>query len=270
MIYLIWYPSGGFGHFVNASLMSLLGIMPEKSGFISSSGDSHAIKSTLGFFTNQSAMSDSYSSPQTLLVDNGITDENINFHDVLSRKDVVPIKITYDDRFWPVIAKTSIVKAQRTRLDEELGDISQWGGDSGDWVIREKYLLYLKHHYFRTMWKPDDRFKNFNAHSLVNYDSFINEIQSLTGISGDLRELHAEMMQKNENFFAAAAIGQRVVESIKDGRHFDLSAINDLWDQAVINFYVETCFDVILPAYDTRAWFHNTEDITPYLTNTVK
>ena len=112
MIYCIWYPSGGFGHFVNA-VISLHGdnfVRPKNKLEFSDNGDSHLLDLTAPkyFHDNKYNFTFDDNVNYSVLIDNGINNEGVKFLENFPSAKV--IKMCYTDNTWPVIAKTMIDK----------------------------------------------------------------------------------------------------------------------------------------------------------------
>ena len=157
MIYCVWYPSGGFGHFINGILNSYGQnfVRPKNKFEFSENGNSHQLDQVAPkYFQDQNYYTFDFdqSKNYSVLIDNGINNESKNFLNFFP--DAKVIKICYSNITWPIIAHTMIVKAQRKNLTSEL-PIVEW--DSTEmWAQREKYFLFLRDHPLRYMWKSDN------------------------------------------------------------------------------------------------------------------
>ena len=157
MIYCIWYPAGGFGHFVNA-IISLYGKnfakVPDADLKFSSIGDSHqyALAAPTYFYDPEDYKFDfDENKNYTVLIDNGIHNQTQKFKNVFPQAKV--IKICYSDHSWPIIARTMIEKAMRSNLESEV-DVDQASWPSKDhWARREKYFLFIRDHELRYGWR---------------------------------------------------------------------------------------------------------------------
>lgn len=104
MIYCVWYPGSGFGHFVNA-VLSLYGknfIRPNNTLEFSKTGDSHSLelvapkywhdpeKYEFNFLDNVN---------YSVLVDNGNDNEGCDFLKTFPTAKI--IKLCYTDQSWP-------------------------------------------------------------------------------------------------------------------------------------------------------------------------
>jgi len=84
MIYCVWYPSGGFGHFVNA-ILTLHGdnfVRPKKSLDFSSTGDSHSLDLVVPKYLHEcwpGGIEFLNNKNYCVLIDNGIDNQSSNF-----------------------------------------------------------------------------------------------------------------------------------------------------------------------------------------------
>ena len=144
-IYCVWYPSGGFGHFVNA-ILTLHGdnfVRPKKSLEFSSTGDSHSLDLIVPKYLHECWLGNiEFVNNQNycVLIDNGINNESDNFKNTFANATV--IKICYSNHSWPVVARTMIEKAMQSTIQQQL-PVDQWESDE-PWTRREKYFLYLQ------------------------------------------------------------------------------------------------------------------------------
>ena len=145
MIYCVWYPSGGFGHFVNA-VLTLHGnnfVRPKKLLKFSDSGNSHGLDLVVPKYLHESwpgGIEFLRDKNYCVLVDNGINNESEQFKSTFP--DAVTIKICYCKYSWPVVARTMIEKAMSSSIEQQL-PIDAWNTDQ-PWARREKYFLYLR------------------------------------------------------------------------------------------------------------------------------
>ena len=122
----IWYPSGAFGHFINAVLTQycddFVGSKTTKYDF-SATGDSHSnplvapkfLFNPVDYEFDFAETNKQYS----VLVDNGIGDESDTFVNTFPRATV--IKVCYSTTTWPIVASAAIHKAMGSDLESELG-----------------------------------------------------------------------------------------------------------------------------------------------------
>jgi hypothetical protein len=267
MIYCIWYPSGGFGHFVN-SILSLYGDNFErpdnKNIEFSKTGDSHSLKLVAPkYFSDTPYPEFTFDSTKnySVLIDNGINNTDKLFLKTFADSKV--IKLHYDDLSWPVVANTLIVKASKSSIEKELPLDSTWPCQE-PWAIREKYSLYLKEHYLRNAWGPDDNHYNLNVQTLLCYQQLKYFFNSFITVS-DFKSLHDQWLQHNYKYFYPVIQSVKIVNAIKNLEHFDVSYINDIWDQAVVNYFLNLEFNVEIPVNNYPDWFQNTNQIANIL-----
>jgi hypothetical protein len=269
-IYCVWYPSGGFGHFVNA-ILTLHGdnfVRPKKSLDFSSTGDSHSLDlivpkylhecwpGGIEFVNNQN---------YCVLIDNGINNESENFKNTFANATV--IKICYSNHSWPVVARTMIEKGMQSTLQQQL-PVDQWESDE-PWAQREKYFLYLRDHPLRHVWKSR------NKHTLLDTELDIAELYQ------DYKECHAvinaiaktddfysiwkEWRLANSKYIDPVITAKNVLSLATTNNRTDLTHITDIWTQAVVYYYIWVKYNIEVPHNDYSNWFTNTADIVKML-----
>lgn len=265
MIYCIWYPSGGFGHTVN-TVVSMYGHgfarPPSDMIQFSDTGDLHSVKTSAPKYV-RNPQSYSWHFPDdvktSVLIDNGINDESEIFRKTFPTATV--IKLCYNDRSWPIIAKTMILKALKKNLEQELvPDQNRWSDLNSDWVKREKYFLYLRDHKLRHRWKFSSNCINIDIGCLYNYDSFSDALSTVTQIE-PFTKLHDQWKIKNHQYFDPILQAHNILDALKCGRNIDTSGITDVWAQAVINYFIWLDYGLEVPANDFTDWFSNTGEI---------
>jgi hypothetical protein len=269
MIYCVWYPAGGFGHFVNA-VLTLHGVgfvKPSNSLVFSNTGDSHSLELVLPkyFHNEEYNYCLDYLNPAenyAVLIDNGINDESTKFLNTFKESKV--IKICYSDYSWPIIAKTSLVKAEKVQLEKALPLEQNWD-TSEDWAVREKYFLYLRDHYNRHTWRPDPSMFSLPVESLLDYNVLSQCLHDIGIDCTDFKQLHESMLTKNNEYFFSVVWAKKIIDAIKSNNHISVEHITDLWDQAVINYFVYLEFGVEVPANTYANWFVDTKEISKIL-----
>ena len=98
MIYCVWYPSGGFGHFINA-VLSLYGgnfARPKGALTFSQSGDSHSIDLTVPAYRFDQWPGAQFDSDinYSVLIDNGIDNSSEQFRTVFPDSQVIQVCYT--------------------------------------------------------------------------------------------------------------------------------------------------------------------------------
>jgi len=265
MIYCIWYPSGGFGHWVNA-IISLYGKnfqQAAKQLTFSENGNSHDLPLIIKTYSNKTK--DQFILPPTnqdlnytLLIDNGIDDESNDFKDMIPNCKI--IKICYDDYTWPVIAQTCIIKAMQKTLEEEFSVDKSWNCIV-NWSQREKYFLTLRDHFYRHNWHSQQDCYCINLNDLVTYDCTTQKIQSFGIQLNDFLDLWQSWWNLNQRYFEPIIVSRRVVDAIKKDHVMDLSTIDDIWTQAVIYYYLWLEFKREIPHNDYADFFLDTQQI---------
>jgi hypothetical protein len=265
---LIHYPSGGFGHFVNA-ILTLYGTdfaRPESCLEFSSGGNSHALPLLVPKFSHNPSR---YTLPDldpdliyTVLIDNGINDESTTYQKYFPESRT--LKICYSDHSWPIVARTMVEKALSKDLSEEIKiESTQWP-DEEDWATREKYFLYLRDHSLRHKWRPSDHCHNILVEELLTYQTMASGLADyrLKDFSSDWQRWRTH----NEKYILPVQTAQIILEKIRSKQSLDL-CVQDLWTQSVTNYFIWLRYNVQVPANDYADWFTNTQQIVTMLEN---
>jgi hypothetical protein len=260
MIYCVWYPSGGFGHFINA-ILSLNGenfVRPKKKLTFSNSGNSHNLdlvvpKYYLGNWTNTFEFEDKKN--YSVLIDNGIIDENEHFKSVFPNS--ITIKICYSDYSWPVVAKTMIIKAMNSSIKDQL-PIDQWTSTEV-WAQREKYFLFLRDHNLRNQWKSADN-NALYIDDLFDYVQVFNKLNSFVNVS-PFNSMWCKWRDANAEYIDPVEIAKDIVECVITKKVCRLDYIKDIWTQSVIYYYIWITFGIEVPHNDFADFFVDTQQI---------
>jgi hypothetical protein len=268
MIYCIWYPSGGFGHFVNA-IISLYGKNFAKVDHgelnFSATGDSHQYALAAPKYLHDPDDYDfdfDQNKNYTVLIDNGINNQTDRFKSFFP--EATTIKICYSDHSWPIVAKTMIEKAMAVSLESQVDlDYTRWT-DRDPWVYREKYFLFLRDHALRLAWKPNDTDIHLHVDDLLDYCQFRSKIQTLIEIDSFENDWYAWHVA-NKKYIDPILVADGVIKSIQTQRSLPLDTITDVWTQAVIYYYIWLKYNFEVPHNDYSEWFTNTTDIVKML-----
>lgn len=264
MIYCVWYPSGGFGHFVNA-VLSLYGdnfVRPQGTLKFSDSGDSHEIDVVVPkYYQNCWPYKFEFDTNKnySVLVDNGINNESEDFKSKFPTATV--LKICYTIRSWPIVARTMIDKAMKSSIELELL-VSEWDVDHS-WARREKYFLFLRDHQLKNAWRPQD--SNFiNVEHLLDYKSFYNRLNELAVVSS-FEQSWQQWRSVNSKYIDPVETAFLAMQHIQSQQTFDLRHVTDVWSQAVIYYYFWICFGVDIPHNDFANWIDSTDQLAALL-----
>lgn len=267
MIYCVWYPSGGFGHFINA-ILSLYGenfVRPKNSLKFSKNGNSHSLDLVVPKYLHEcwnSGTEFKEDKNYAVLIDNGIDNESKNFKSVFPGAKI--IKICYTDNSWPIVARTLIDKAMGSNILSELSATS-WNSTE-PWAQREKYFLYLRDHPFRLKWKSDTQ----NEHAIFiedmcNYSTlFSNFADHFIKIS-NFKNTWLEWRAANNRYISPVETAQTIIKDIKNKKSYNLIHIEDLWDQAIVYYFIYLEFGFEVPHNEYSNWFTTTDDIVKML-----
>ncbi len=267
MIYCIWYPSGGFGHFVNA-IISLYGKNFAKADHgelnFSATGNSHQYALAAPKYLHDPDDYDfdfDQNKNYTVLIDNGINNQTDRFKSFFP--EATTIKICYSDHSWPIVAKTMIEKAMAVSLESQVNlDSNQWKNQD-QWAYREKYFLFLRDHELRLAWKPDTNIY-LHVDDLLDYNQFRSKLQTLFEIES-FENIWRTWRASNKKYLDSISIADKVIKSIHAQESLPLGHVTDAWTQAVIYYYLWLQYNFEVPHNDYSEWFTNTMDIVKML-----
>lgn len=263
MIYCVWYPSGGFGHFVNA-VLTLYGenfVRPKKSLEFSANGNSHALDLVVPKYLNEcwpGGIEFLNDKNYCVLIDNGINNESTDFK--ITFPNATVIKIGYCKYSWPVVARTMIEKAMHSSLDAEL-PLDQWNTDE-PWAQREKYFLYLRDHPLCRAWQVEEGDNNsLDVSELYeDYDDCHTYLNAIVPVK-DFYDVWKEWRRTNAKYIDPVMTADKVLSLVLAKKSEDLSHITDLWTQAVIYYYIWLKYNIEVPHNDFADFFSNTDQI---------
>lgn len=265
MIYCVWYPSGGFGHFVNA-VLTLHGnnfVRPKNTLEFSSDGNSHGLDLVVPKYFKESWPGNFEFVPDKnycVLIDNGINNESDRFKQTFNGAKV--IKICYSDHSWPIVAKTMINKAMHSSIEQQL-PVDGWDTDE-PWARREKYFLFLRDHSLRHAWRPAAD-TVLSVDQLLDYNTLFECLNSIVEVEA-FDTLWHKWRAANTEYIDPVQTAQKVITSIKHKQHCDLTKVTDVWTQSVIYYYVWITFGIEIPHNDFSNFFTNTEQIAELIT----
>lgn len=264
MIFCVWYPCGGFGHFVNA-VLTLHGsnfVRPTKNLKFSTTGNSHNLDLvTPKYFHGQWFTRTNFLDNKNycVLIDNGIDNESAAFKTTFNNSPV--IRICYSDYSWPVIARTMIEKAMVSSIEKEL-PVNQWDTDE-PYARREKYFLYLRDHELRQAWRPTSDHSVY-IDDMFNYSTLLCNLNSVVKVE-PFDEMWQSWRNANACYINPVETANTIIQQILDNQSTDISYVKDLWDQAVVYYFIWLRFGFEVPHNDYSNWFTNTLDIVKML-----
>ena len=268
MIYCVWYPSGGFGHFINA-LLTLHGdnfVRPTRTLSFSANGDSHNLDLVVPkYFMNQWTHKFEFDTNKnySVLIDNGIWDENNNFKNTFPTATV--IKICYSKWSWPIVARAMINKAMKSNIETEL-PITEWEVDE-PWARREKYFLFLRDWPLKQAWQQESDCANFFSICLedqLDYSNFFYKLNCIVAIA-EFKDTWKQWRVANAMYIDPFETAHEIVMHVLDHRSVDISHIKDIWTQAVVYYFIWEKFGVEVPHNDFADFFTNTSQIIKLL-----
>jgi len=264
MIYCVWYPSGGFGHFVNA-VLSLYGknfVRPQGTLEFSPNGNSHSLDVVVPkYYQNHWPHNFEFDKTKnySVLIDNGINDEGTRFKSYFPNATV--IKICYSDHSWPVVARTMIDKAMTSNIETQL-PTAEWDTDQ-PWAKREKYFLFLRDHQLRNAWRSENDNCIYVEH-LFDYSNLYNRLNRFEKIL-PFKDSWNLWRETNSKYIDPCETADIAIQHIKNHQTFNLSHVTDIWAQAIIYYYVWLEFGVEVPHNDFANWIDSTDRITALL-----
>jgi len=268
MIYCVWYPSGGFGHFINA-ILNLHGknfVRPTNKIKFSNTGDLHSLDLPAPKYCADPE-NYKFKFDQTLnysvLIDNGINNEGERFKTIFPTAHT--IKLCYNDVSWPIVAKTMIEKAMQSKIDKQLVvDCDKWDSEES-WAVREKYFLFLRDHALRKAWQPANNVTNLLVNDLLDYSQLHNQLQ-ISGVELDnFESLYLSWQEANKQYVDPVKTAQLVIESIKNNVDVSLDHISTIWGQAVLYYFLWVTFGREVPHNTYANFFSSTSTIRKWL-----
>ena len=261
----IWYPSGGFGHFING-VLTLAGKdfkRPNNNNIeFNNNGNSHSLDLVAPkYFHDPPEYNFKFnnSSRYSVLVDNGINNESKKFCSMFP--DAQVIKICYTDYTWPIVSRTMIEKAMNTNFDQHVFiDDGKWG-TTDLWAQREKYFLFLRDHSLRFAWRNDPECTNINIDDMINYQQLYKKIVEIGIDINAFESLWTQWYYYNKKYLEPVTTAYKILQHVDQQIDLDLSNITDVWGQSVIYYFIWLKYKFKIPHNDYANWFTNTKDI---------
>lgn len=257
-VHCIWYPSGGFGHYVNA-VLSMYGkgyVRPTNTLTLSKTGDCHSLSLVAPKYLHDPLTYQFEFESElnySVLIDNGINNESTRFRKFFPDAQIT--KLCYSDFSWPVVAQTMIVKAMQQDLDKEIQiDKDKWDTNE-DWVLREKYFLFLRDHVLRYSWKPDLVSMPLPLEDILDYHTFR---KTLNADLDDFELFHSQWRQANQCYFQPILTAQKILQG-------NFVPVTDIWTQAVVYYQIWCNYGIEVPHNDYSNWFTSYTDIATML-----
>jgi hypothetical protein len=265
MIYCVWYPSGGFGHFINA-VLTLHGnnfVRPVRSLEFSNNGNSHKLDLVVPKYFHEcwtGGIEFRDDKNYCVLIDNGINSNSDQFK--IMFPDSTVVKICYSDRSWPMVARTMIDKAMKSNIEEQL-PVDEWATDES-WARREKYFLFLRDHDLRRAWRSDDTNAIYLEELYADYEEFFNTVNSIAKIE-QCEGLWQEWRIANTRYIDPVRLAENIINYVAVQWPMDLSNVQDTWTQSIVYYYIWLRFNFEVPHNTYSNWFTNTTDIVKML-----
>lgn len=267
-VYCLWYPTGGFGHWLSACISITARDfcqVDQREIVFSPQGDSHSVPLMAPKYlhnANDYEFDFQTDKKYVVLIDNGINDESRQFQRFFPGASI--IKVTYDDLTWPIVAATMMVKTQGPMDQTLCPDQTGWQ-DCSDWARREKYFLYLRDHDLRRAWRASTGCHNLRLDQLLD-SADLRDSLGAAGINlGNFQDLWSQWRKANALYLDPVEQASAVIQHLREGQVYDLGTIQDLWGQAVVNYYIWLHFGIEVPANDFADWFKNWDDLCDLL-----
>jgi hypothetical protein len=271
-IYCLWYPTGGFGHWLAAVISLRAHGFARPTGPIefSPTGDTHATPLVAPKYCCDPDHYEFDFDPAyryVVLIDNGITNENTKFLTRFPNANV--IRVCYDNQTWPIIASTMLNKVMGG-LDEILCPEPDRWPVADDWARREKYFLFLRDHDLRHQWRPSQRNRTFFVNDLLDHRSILSRLRDNFYIDiDDISDLWQQWRTANAEYVDPVVKAKDIMYQLRNNGHYDLHTVKDIWTQSVINYFIWLEYGVEVPANDYSDWFQDWRSLCqllePYL-----
>jgi hypothetical protein len=265
-IYCIWYPSGGFGHYISG-VISLYGdnfIRPLNQLVFAKDGNSHAFSPLAPKWKFDPDHYNYKFAPDRnhcVLIDNGAPSQSKKFKTFIPNSTI--LKVTYNNWSFPIVVHTMIVKAMRSSLEEHCLHNVYWTDQ--DWGKRQKFLYFLKNHPIQNLWNPEDDCTNIDLIEIIDYDIFKSKLESAGIKLTDFSATHQEWFNANKTYIDPVLQAQKVMECINSDENFLLSHITDLWTQAVVYYYIWLTYKIEVEHHTMPEFFNDTNQIRGWL-----
>ena len=179
------------------------------------------------------------------------------------------IRLCYNDDTWPLVFQNCIVKAAIETVEDGIEFNVERFGSSDAWARRENFSLLFEEHHYRGTWKEHDKCLNINILRLLTDPQFcLQQVASfINGTVTKLDELpikHQQFLDANPNTVQHLEI-LNIIKNLNFDQ--DLTHIDQLYHQAVLNFYIQLKFNFVVPSNDYANWFTNTKEIVTMLSN---
>jgi hypothetical protein len=100
---------------------------------------------------------------------------------------------------------------------------------------------------------------------MLNYQLLKSNLELTGVVLEDFKELWQEWYTKNIGYIAPVLRSQSIIDSLKNNINQDLSDITDMWDQAVVYYFIWLEFNQEVPHNDFPNFFKNTTEINQWL-----
>jgi hypothetical protein len=96
---------------------------------------------------------------------------------------------------------------------------------------------------------------------MLDYSQLYNQLSSLGVELNDFKLFHQVWQEANKQYINPVKNSQLIVESIKNNVNLDLTHMSDVWDQAVLYYFLWINFAQEITHNDYANFFPNTDTI---------
>jgi hypothetical protein len=195
-------------------------------------------------------------------------ENNINYDIYSDLKKKFPnaqlVKSVIDDDAVPVYYLTS---SKKTEFQfDHCTYINMWESSDEEYSIREYWSLWYHSVPFMFAKSTNANIINVQLSNLItNPANTIAELATNLNLSitnrQELQFFCRDWIRSQLDYFKILYNVRRIKRCLKNNINLDLSNITNLHDQGYINYCIEREFNVIIPVYDYRNWFKNTNEI---------
>ena len=265
MIYCVWYPPGGFGHYVN-SIITMYGYGFKKpndtSILIDSKGSSHGTERSAPIYLHDP---ESYEFEfdsnfhYSVLIDNG-NNTSERFRQFFPGATI--IKITYDDWYWPIVARTVVEKASHEDFDQFIKGFD-WSR-CGSIRFQENCVHYIKDHSLRKTFSSDGLEQTLALADVVNYQRLKTRLEQFGIELQDFESKHNEFLEKNAVYIDPVLNSLKLLDDVEHQRWSDLSYFDhNPWAQSIVYFYLWKKYNLT----DYSTWFKSCDQLIDTVKN---
>jgi hypothetical protein len=273
-IILVSYPAGGFGNFILHVLTEYTKetVKVDARFRFSTNGNSHSTNKYTNIYYHDpgtyipSISVDPKNNRILVLCDNGIINDSYDKLSIIFPNAQI-VRVIIDDAVRPIIYKTCITKALLSDVLTETTNqvIDNWGVIE-DYAVRENFTLLYHQWPFHWNASSKNNVINVSLENLINNPvDTISETATALGLTirhkDKLTKFCNEWTMANKQYFEVYTDWAQIDRALTEQKSIPLTHITNIHDQGYINYCIERKFNVIIPVYDYKEWFSNTQEI---------